>query len=154
MHLDTVNQVYRNVSLADLEERAKDVLKWGGGRRIWLFYGDMGAGKTTFIKSLCHALGVDDMVASPTFSIINEYKRDAGESVFHFDFYRIKNEEEAYEIGAEDYFYSGSYCFIEWPEKIPSLIPFSHVKVNIQVEDNQHRTLAISIHDGEEKNRI
>ena len=153
MHLEG-SRVYRTVNLTDLEARAKDLLTLAEEQRIWLFFGDMGAGKTTLIKALCKALGVKDVVGSPTFSIVNEYQTDADEKVFHFDFYRIKNEEEAYDIGTEDYFYSGRYCFIEWPEKIPSLIPTQHIKVNIQVEDTHHRTLAISIHDGEEENRI
>ena len=91
----------------------------------------MGAGKTTFIKTICHELGVTDIVQSPSFSIINEYKTDAGESIFHFDFYRIRNVGEVFDIGYEDYLYSGSYCFMEWPELIESLLPGDTVRVRI-----------------------
>src|SRR5512138_3196733 len=99
--------------------------------RVFAFYGQMGAGKTTFIKVLCKTLGVPDIVQSPTFAIINEYKLDSGESVFHFDFYRIKKVEEAFDIGYEDYIYSGHYCFIEWPELIEGLLPEDAVRVII-----------------------
>ena len=154
MHPEDIDRVFTSVSLEDIEKIAKRLLEQSGTHKIWLFYGEMGSGKTTLIKALCHAMRVQDPTASPTFSIINEYLAQGSQKIFHFDFYRIKNEEEAYNIGTEDYFYSGNYCFIEWPEKIPSLIPSSHVDINIQVEDTRHRTIAISIHDGEEKNRI
>ena len=91
----------------------------------------MGAGKTTFIKALCNCLEVKDVVQSPTFSIINEYKTRLGESVFHFDFYRIKNLEEVFDIGYEEFFYSGCYCFIEWPDRIEAILPENTVKVTI-----------------------
>lgn len=146
-------ETYEHVKLSGLPELAKTLLQIDPDKKVWLFYGDMGAGKTTFIKAICEAMDVRELVNSPTFSIINEYKAGTGK-VFHFDFYRIKNEAEAYEIGTEEYFYSGEYCFIEWPEKIPSLIPSAHVKISIQTEDNEHRTIAISIHDGEEENRV
>ena len=95
------------------------------------FYGSMGAGKTTLIKDLCHRMGVTDEVNSPTFAIVNEYVTDAGESVFHFDFYRIKKLEEAYDIGYENYFYSGFLCLIEWPELIEPLLPDRYLRVDI-----------------------
>lgn len=154
MHPKDSDRVYRMVSLADLENVANKLIKHAGDEKIWLFYGEMGSGKTALIKALCKAIGVQDLVNSPTFSIVNEYLTDAGSNVYHFDFYRIKNEAEAYDIGTEDYFYSGRYCFIEWPEKIPSLIPSAHVHINIQEENTKHRTIAISVHVGEEKNRI
>lgn len=140
--------------LADLNKVAKDFIERAGNRRVWLLYGEMGSGKTTFIKDLCSQLGVADVMSSPTFSIVNEYLTRSNTKVFHFDFYRIKNEAEAYDIGAEEYFYSGNYCFVEWPEKIPSLIPSEHVEVSILPENQTHRTLALSVHDGKEKNRI
>lgn len=96
------------------------------------FYGSMGAGKTTLIKNLCHRMGVTDEVNSPTFAIVNEYATVEGESVYHFDFYRIKKLEEAYDIGFENYFYSGNLCLIEWPEMIESLLPDNHIRVNIR----------------------
>jgi tRNA threonylcarbamoyladenosine biosynthesis protein TsaE len=146
-------ETFEHVSLEGLHLLAKELLRVDSDKKVWLFFGDMGAGKTTLIKAICAALNVEELVNSPTFSIINEYRSAAGK-VFHFDFYRIKNEAEAYEIGTEEYFYSGDYCFIEWPEKIPSLIPSAHVNISIQTEDNEHRTIAISIHDGEEENRV
>jgi tRNA threonylcarbamoyladenosine biosynthesis protein TsaE len=94
------------------------------------------------------------MMSSPTFSIINEYFTDTNERIFHFDFYRIKNEGEAYDIGTEEYFYSGNYCLVEWPEKTPSLIPAERAEVSISLENQNLRTLALSVHDGKEKNRI
>ncbi|MEI6433408.1 MAG: tRNA (adenosine(37)-N6)-threonylcarbamoyltransferase complex ATPase subunit type 1 TsaE [Bacteroidota bacterium] len=102
--------------------------------RIFALYGSMGAGKTTFIKAICQELGVADIVQSPTFSIINEYKTVDGKTIFHFDFYRIKKTEEAFDIGYEDYLFSGSYCFLEWPELIESLLPDETVRVRISGE--------------------
>lgn len=99
------------------------------------FYGTMGAGKTTLIKNLCHRMGVTDEVNSPTFAIVNEYATLEGESVYHFDFYRIKKLEEAYDIGFENYFYSGNLCLIEWPEMIEPLLPDHHIRVNIKPGD-------------------
>ena len=96
------------------------------------FYGSMGAGKTTLIKNLCHRMGVTDEVNSPTFAIVNEYVTDEGVSVYHFDFYRIKKLEEAYDIGYENYFYSGNLCLIEWPEMIEPLLPEKYIRVEIQ----------------------
>ena len=96
------------------------------------FYGSMGAGKTTLIKNLCHRMGVTDEVNSPTFAIVNEYVTEEGESVYHFDFYRIKKLDEAYDIGYENYFYSGNLCLIEWPEMIEPLLPEKYIRVEIQ----------------------
>ena len=114
-----------------------------GENRVFAFYGKMGAGKTTFIKAICEALGVEDVVTSPTFAIVNEYKVNE-ESVFHFDFYRIKNLREAYDIGCEEYFYSGSPCFIEWPEMIEELLPEDTVKVHIDVLDDGSRIVTLA----------
>ena len=114
-----------------------------GENRVFAFYGKMGAGKTTFIKAICEALGVEDVVTSPTFAIVNEYKVNEG-SVFHFDFYRIKNLREAYDIGCEEYFYSGSPCFIEWPEMIEELLPEDTVKVHIDVLDDGSRIVTLA----------
>jgi tRNA threonylcarbamoyladenosine biosynthesis protein TsaE len=121
-------------SEADLVPAAKELLSSYPAERIFAFYGSMGAGKTTFIKAICHELGVTDIVQSPTFSIINEYKTRAGESIFHFDFYRIKNITEVFDIGYEDYLYSGDYCFMEWPEMIEGLLPPECIKVFITGE--------------------
>lgn len=103
-------------SLLDLEEAAKRLLDFSGAQKMFVFYGDMGAGKTTFIKALCAQLGVKETVSSPTFSIVNEYEGD-GHRIYHFDFYRIKSIQEAYDIGYEEYFYSGDICLIEWPRR-------------------------------------
>lgn len=129
-------------SLGEIHEAAKKVLSADPSRRIFAFYGEMGSGKTTLIKALCEALGVDDHTASPTFSLVNEYRTKKGTRVFHFDFYRLKNEAEAFDLGVEEYFCSGSYCFIEWPEKIENLLPQGSVKIQISAE-GEKRTLAI-----------
>ena len=109
---------------------------------VFAFNGQMGAGKTTFIKALCEALGVSETVTSPTFSIVNEYRADeTGELIYHFDFYRIKKLDEAYDMGCEDYFYSGAVCFIEWPELVEELLPGNTVWVDIRVNDDESRTI-------------
>lgn len=113
-----------------------------GERRVFAFYGKMGAGKTTFIKAICEALGVEDVVTSPTFAIVNEYKAIRG-AMYHFDFYRIKNLREAYDIGCEEYFYSGCPCFIEWPELIEELLPEDTVKVSIEVQEDGSRIVSL-----------
>ena len=113
-----------------------------GERRVFAFYGKMGAGKTTFIKAICEALGVEDVVTSPTFAIVNEYKATRG-AMYHFDFYRIKNLREAYDIGCEEYFYSGCPCFIEWPELIEELLPEDTVKVSIEVQEDGSRIVSL-----------
>ena len=110
------------------------------------FYGSMGAGKTTLIKNLCHRMGVTDEVNSPTFAIVNEYVTEKGESVYHFDFYRIKKLEEAYDIGYENYFYSGNLCLIEWPEMIEPLLPEKYIRVEIQHgEKDDERTITCEL---------
>ena len=117
-------------SLADLPVVAQQLSAFANGQKVFIFEGDMGAGKTTFIKKFCKHLGVVDVVSSPTYSIVNEYERPNG-SVFHFDFYRIKDIHEAYDLGYEEYFYSKAYCFIEWPEKLEELMPLEHESVTI-----------------------
>ena len=146
--------VFRQVGRDDLSSVAREMLKFAGDCKVWLFSGEMGAGKTTLIKEVCKELGVVDHMSSPTFSIVNEYLAKDSGKVFHFDFFRLKNEGEAYDIGTEDYFYSGYHCFVEWPEKIKSLIPDQHVDVHLRAETDIFRTIAISVHDGKEKNRI
>jgi tRNA threonylcarbamoyladenosine biosynthesis protein TsaE len=127
-------------SIDGLKDAAKQLINFAGAEKIFLFYGDMGAGKTTFIKSLCAALGVGESVTSPTFSIVNEYQR-ANTRIYHFDFYRLKNETEALDLGYEEYFYSGNYCFIEWPEKISGLLPAHYIRIDMQVLDDNERLL-------------
>jgi len=124
-----------------LATAAQKFIQAMGERRVFAFYGKMGAGKTTFIKAICEALGVEDVVTSPTFAIVNEYK--ASQPVYHFDFYRIKNLREAYDIGCEEYFYSGCPCFIEWPELIEELLPEEIVRVNIEVHEDGSRTVSM-----------
>jgi len=111
--------------------------------KILLFYGEMGAGKTTFIKAFCAALGVEDTVSSPTFSIVNEYHYPQG-IIYHFDFYRLKNQTEALDLGLEEYLDSGNYCLIEWPEKIPDLLPENYVHISLKVRPDQQRKLTIT----------
>jgi len=110
-------------------------------QKVILFNGEMGAGKTTFIKSLAKKLGVNDTTGSPTFSLVNEYKTTDNETVYHFDVYRLKSETEAYDMGMDEYLYSGNWCFIEWAEKIPNLIPEEHSAVFIKVLPNGKRQL-------------
>jgi len=116
---------------------SRQILEAFPDSRVFALYGKMGAGKTTLIKELCHRLGVSDEVQSPTFSIINEYKINGKESVFHFDFYRIGKIEEVFDIGYEDYVYSGSYCFIEWPELAEDLLPEGTVRLEISGENER-----------------
>lgn len=128
--------------LSELDHAAKLLLKSFPDDRVFLFYGNMGAGKTTFIKAICEVLEVQDNTSSPTFSIINEYKSSKG-PIFHFDFYRIKEEEEAYDFGYEDYFYSGNYCFVEWPNKIPNLLPEDAKIIEIEITSSTSRKIII-----------
>jgi tRNA threonylcarbamoyladenosine biosynthesis protein TsaE len=130
-------------SLLDLEGAAKRLLEFNKQNKIFVFYGDMGAGKTTFIKAICAELGVKDTVSSPTFSIVNEYVGN-GNTIYHFDFYRIKSIQEAFDIGYEEYFYSGDICLIEWPEKVQELLPEHYVKIQITTLEPDKRLMSIS----------
>lgn len=129
-------------SLDELHEAARQMVQAMGEHTVFAFYGKMGAGKTTLIKALCDVLGVSDMVNSPTFSLVNEYRSDTtGELIYHFDFYRIKKIEEVYDMGYEDYFYSGALCFIEWPELVEELLPGNAVNVYIEEKEDGTRTV-------------
>ena len=129
-------------SLDNIRAAAREFVKNMGEGNVYAFYGKMGAGKTTFIKAICEELGVDDVITSPTFSIVNEYRSETtGELIYHFDFYRIKKLEEVYDMGYEDYFYSGALCFLEWLELIEELLPGSAVKVTITQNDDDSRTV-------------
>lgn len=133
-------------SLDELHDAARQMVQAMGEHTVFAFYGKMGAGKTTFIKALCDVLGVTDVVNSPTFSIVNEYRSDTtGELIYHFDFYRIKKIEEAYDMGYEDYFYSGALCFIEWPELIEDLLPGDAVAVNIEEQEDGSRLVTLDV---------
>ena len=128
-------------SLKTINQQAQKFINQIGERTVFAFNGKMGAGKTTFIKALCEEMQVLDNVTSPTFALINEYKTENDSTIFHFDFYRIKTLSEAYDFGYEDYFFSGDYCFIEWPELIESLLPAITVKVLIREFDNGRRII-------------
>jgi len=129
-------------SVSGLPSAASAIFEYATSNKVFLFYGDMGAGKTTLIKSLCASLGSNDVVTSPTFSIVNEYI-GASDKIYHFDFYRLKNQAEALDLGYEEYFYSGAYCFIEWPEKIPDLLPPRYIRVDIKVLNEGSRQIVI-----------
>jgi len=131
------------IRIQDLEhinEAAKQFVAQIGDHKVFAFYGSMGAGKTTFIKAVCEELGVEDVITSPTFAIINEYTGQEG-IIYHFDFYRIKKLEEVYDMGYEDYFYSGALCFIEWPELIEEVLPEDAVKVSIKEKEDGARAI-------------
>ena len=137
-----------SIRIQDIEhirEAAREFINQIGDRRVFAFYGKMGAGKTTFVKAICEELGVEDVITSPTFAIINEYSTNVQRStfnvqrIFHFDFYRIKKLEEVYDMGYEDYFYSGALCFIEWPELIEDILPEDAVRVSIEEQADGSR---------------
>ena len=129
-------------SLAEINDAARQFVAAMGDSKVFAFYGKMGAGKTTFVKAVCEALGVDDVITSPTFAIVNEYQSaTTGESIYHFDFYRIKKLEEVYDMGYEDYFYSGCLCFLEWPELIEELLPEDACKVTIEETEGGARVV-------------
>ena len=131
-------------SLDHIHEAAREFIAAMGDNTVFALYGKRGAGKTTFVKALCQELGVEDVVTSPTFAVINEYRSDiAGELIYHFDFYRIKKLEEVYDMGYEDYFYSGALCFIEWPELVEELLPGNTVKVTIEELEDGSRKLTM-----------
>ena len=120
---------------SELKEVAKELISFCGDERVVLFNGEMGAGKTTFIKEICNYLEVEDVTSSPTFGIVNEYFSPKVDAIYHFDMYRLEEEEEAYDIGVDEMLYSGNFCFIEWAEKIENLLPLNYVRVNILLED-------------------
>lgn len=131
-------------TLADINEAAKSFITAMDDNTVFAFYGEMGAGKTTFVKAVCEELGVTDVITSPTFSIVNEYRSDkTGELIYHFDFYRIDDIEEVYDMGYEDYFYSGAVCFIEWPELVEDLLPEEVIKVKIEEKEDKTRIITL-----------
>ena len=128
-------------SLEDLVQIPQQVIKAAYGRNIWIFEGEMGAGKTTLIKAICKELGVIGHIQSPTFSIVNEYLSSSGKTIFHFDFYRLKNEIEALDFGIEEYFDSGNICLLEWAEKVESLLPNNCFKIKISLTEDLGRNI-------------
>ena len=127
-------------NIGNIRQAARQFIDHMGTGQVFAFYGKMGAGKTTFIKAVCEELGVEDVITSPTFAIVNEYTSSTtGESIFHFDFYRIKKIDEVFDMGYEDYFYGGSLCFLEWPELIEELLPEDVTKVTISEEPDGTR---------------
>ena len=132
----------KNYSLNELTTIAQEIVK-KAQNKVLLFNGDMGVGKTTLIKEICKILGVDDVAHSPTFSLVNEYKTNDNETVYHFDFYRIEDEEEAYDMGVEDYLYSNNWCLIEWPENVKNLLPLDAVEVKIILLNDGQRNIQL-----------
>ena len=134
-----------NITVKDtsesLQQAARTFVDNMSGNRIFAFYGSMGAGKTTFIKAICEQMGVEDVVTSPTFAIVNEYTDSHNNPIYHFDFYRIEKLEEVYDMGYEDYFFSGNVCFLEWPELIEGILPNDTVRVTISEEADGTRTI-------------
>jgi len=132
-------------NIKDIDKAAEKFLEIIQKPQVIAFIGEMGAGKTTFIKAICKALGVTDTVNSPTFAIINEYETQANKPIFHFDLYRLENPEEVLDIGFEDYLFSGNWCFIEWPSIAEHYLPEQHIKVEIEALENGDRQLSINI---------
>jgi tRNA threonylcarbamoyladenosine biosynthesis protein TsaE len=132
-------------SLDQIHEAAKEFIAAMGENTVFALYGKMGAGKTTFVKAVCEELGVTDVITSPTFAIVNEYRsEDTAELIYHFDFYRINKLEEVYDMGYEDYFYSGALCFIEWPELVEELLPGNTIKVSIEEQKDGTTTVTLN----------
>ena len=129
-------------SIDTIHDTAREFINNLGSHRVLAFYGKMGAGKTTFTKAVCEALGVEDVITSPTFAIVNEYTAGNGEPIYHFDFYRIKKLEEVYDMGYEDYFYSGHLCIMEWPELIEDILPDDTLRITIAENDDGTRTIS------------
>ncbi|MBX2962427.1 MAG: tRNA (adenosine(37)-N6)-threonylcarbamoyltransferase complex ATPase subunit type 1 TsaE [Cyclobacteriaceae bacterium] len=132
--------------LADLKEVANKLIGLLGDVRVCVLSGEMGSGKTTLVKTFGNALQVTDSMNSPTFSLINEYNTLSGNKIYHFDLYRLKSEREAFDIGVEDYLYSGAYCFVEWPEKMMAMLPPRYAEIKIDVLDQTHRKIECIIH--------
>ena len=138
-----MKKIYCN-HLDDIPQVAKEIAAYCSAEKIWVFKGRMGAGKTTLIKSVAKEFGIEDLVSSPTFSIVNEYINASNEKFYHFDFYRIEDPDEVLDIGIDEYFYDGSYCWIEWAEKIPEYIPDTFMLLEIEVHSDGKREINIS----------
>ncbi len=127
----------------NLPSAVKRLLKYSGNKRIFAFYGSLGAGKTTIIKEICKQLGASDITSSPSFTMVNEYRTPEGKSLYHIDFYRVRNTGEVFDFGIEEYLYGGSYCFMEWPDLVEELLPIDTVKIHIIVGKNEKRILEL-----------
>jgi len=136
---ERMNQTY---ALKELPSIAKEIISVAK-HKILLFYGEMGTGKTTLIKEIVKQLGVKDVANSPTFALVNEYLSEKGETIYHFDFYRIENEEEVFDIGIEEYLFNNNWCFIEWPEKVENLLPLESVEIYLSLNEDSTRTIQI-----------
>jgi tRNA threonylcarbamoyladenosine biosynthesis protein TsaE len=141
--MNEAHMTFRINELTELDAISMRLLEVAKDSRVWLFSGHMGAGKTTLIKSLCKCLGVSSVVQSPTFALVNEYIGDEEQIIYHFDFYRIRYETEALDMGVEEYFDSGGFCFVEWPEKIESLWPERYLHLVLNLNEEGHRTLEV-----------
>lgn len=142
------NEIVLNCNSPEkITETAKNIIKFGTDKKVWLFEGELGAGKTTFIKKICEIWQVQDNVTSPSFALINEYRNHKNEAVYHFDFYRLENEEEALDIGIEEYFDSGYLCLVEWPSKIKGIIPENHLMIRIVINADKSRSIYLSNHE-------
>lgn len=130
-------------SLEEIQDIAKKIVGFCQEEKIWVFKGDLGAGKTTLIKSIAKEVGIEDRVSSPTFSLVNEYWNDNEEVFYHFDFYRVEDPSEVLEIGVEEYFYSSNYCWIEWAEKIPGFLPLDFMLIEIEILENGNRKITL-----------
>jgi len=134
-------------ALPDIQQAAYKIARFAAGARIWTFEGEMAAGKTTLIKHICRNFEVKDTVTSPTFSLVNEYETINNEAIYHFDFYRIRHEIEALEIGADEYFHSNSICLVEWPTKVPSILPKNRIEINLEVLNDNKRKVFLLLKD-------
>lgn len=132
----------KNYTLKNLSSIAAEIISSVKNKTL-LFYGEMGVGKTTLIKEICQQLGILDNISSPTFSLVNEYQTSKGEKVFHFDFYRIEEEEEAFDIGIEEYFDSDAWCLVEWPENIENLLPLGAAQIHLSILDDEQRNIQL-----------
>ncbi len=142
--------IYKEIvskGLEDLGDVSKEIIAFAADTKIWLLEGEMGAGKTTLVKALCKELCITDHVTSPTYSLVNEYQKSNGEVIYHFDFYRIKQQSEAIDIGCEEYFYSGNICLIEWPSMIPDLLPDKYLKISISVMSPSQRIIQLCTYE-------
>ncbi|AWW00735.1 tRNA (adenosine(37)-N6)-threonylcarbamoyltransferase complex ATPase subunit type 1 TsaE [Arcticibacterium luteifluviistationis] len=140
-----MNKFLEQIRLDDLPNVAQQIIEFADEVNVWLFEGNLGAGKTTLIKELCSQLGFKEAVQSPTFSIVNAYPLDNGSDLYHFDCYRLNNQEEAFDFGIEEYLYSGNKCLIEWPEIIADLLPVPHLLISLEIQEDQSRTIGLEI---------